>query len=497
MPWNEDYCNNIRSGLAQLVYEVSIDKASNLQSISIHAENFAREFLNELFGWNLVSLNYPDPFAAGVDLIDHENKIVVQISSTYEKSKIQDSLKKSERYANYHFYFFAIALEQKQKKASSSFNNFGLVFDPEKDIITMGQLSSMIANTCNIDKQKELSIIIDKYFFPNKKESKHRLKDMLRRLWSSLKKRRFLATIVFAVLVIVILVIIIITATSSTSLEVPVQLIENENGTITQYRYLAWAGDFGTWCCKWDTATHREYTLISTEWSTIRYEPKTNSDGRAIKLLCGYGYSENHPHQFFSGTLSGSYGYNGKFRDFWYMYDINGITYYWEETREVSLSELSGGDNKVATNKTGDIGDIKYYATVYYRNRTDNSVQLKVTWTSTMDITKSSVYSQHFVASIGSISTDPVQIVEYNGWNWTYNPNNDEDDEKYQEVKTHFAQVSSPWITVPVNTTTSTNVYLHIYFYQADKDGRDLSNMSGIACLDQMWEIALPDLHWN
>lgn len=461
MPRNEFYCENIRSGLAQLVNEVSIDKASNLHSVNIHAENFAREFLNVLFDWELTSLNYPDPFAPGVDLIDREKKIVVQISSTYEKSKIQESLKKSERYVNYHFYFFAIAFEQ--KKHSVSFNNLGLVFDPDKDIFTVDRLHAMIVNTCSIDKQKELSNIIDKYFFSEKEEPEYPIQDPLSTSSSSIPQRRYLAAIVFVVLVIVILIFILLkTVTGSISPEVPAQPIENENDTVTQYRYLAWAGDYGTWCCKWDHSYHRFDTLIHTEWSTRRYAPETNSDGSAIKFMCGYGYSEDHPHQFFSGTLSVddpiAYGINGRLKDYWYEYNVNGIMYYWEETREVSLSE-EDDDGKVATSKSGDIGDINYYAQVLYRNRTDNSVQLKVYWRSRMDITKSCVYSQNLIANVDSVSTDIVQIVEYDEWNWTDdNPEDDEENENKQK-EIHLKEVYSPWITVPVNTTDATNIH--------------------------------------
>ena len=67
--YNEIYCKQISMRLAELVAEVRQSSASNLHSINVHAENFFRAFLNQLFGWRLSNANAIEPNAAGVDLL--------------------------------------------------------------------------------------------------------------------------------------------------------------------------------------------------------------------------------------------------------------------------------------------------------------------------------------------------------------------------------------------------------------------------------------------
>lgn len=47
-----------------------------------YAENNVRDILNKLMCWNFVNANAAKPNAPGVDLIDEERKICIQISST-------------------------------------------------------------------------------------------------------------------------------------------------------------------------------------------------------------------------------------------------------------------------------------------------------------------------------------------------------------------------------------------------------------------------------
>jgi hypothetical protein len=47
-----------------------------------------------LFGWELQNLNVVQQNAAGIDLVDTTNKIIVQVSATATKQKIESALAK-------------------------------------------------------------------------------------------------------------------------------------------------------------------------------------------------------------------------------------------------------------------------------------------------------------------------------------------------------------------------------------------------------------------
>ena len=161
MPNNEFYCQNIKTKLAQLVAEVSIDGKSNLHSTHIHAESFFRDFLNLIFNWRLINANLDESNAAGIDLIDREAQVIVQVSGTFSKQKIQKSLNQSKRFTGSHFYFVPISNE---KHSFDAFDAYDLLFDPKTDILTPDRLCERIVKACDISRQKEISDLVDRYF---------------------------------------------------------------------------------------------------------------------------------------------------------------------------------------------------------------------------------------------------------------------------------------------------------------------------------------------
>ncbi|OQY45053.1 MAG: hypothetical protein B6240_09365, partial [Desulfobacteraceae bacterium 4572_87] len=59
--------------------------------IHLHSENFYLHFFKVLFGWELQNLNIVHQNAAGVDLVDATKRIVVQVSATATKQKIESA----------------------------------------------------------------------------------------------------------------------------------------------------------------------------------------------------------------------------------------------------------------------------------------------------------------------------------------------------------------------------------------------------------------------
>ena len=85
--------NNLSTKLSLLKEKLAIENSTNSFDINLHLENVYIKILNEVYDLNLInansiSLNYP-----GIDAIDKERGIGVQITSTFSKEKILNTIK--------------------------------------------------------------------------------------------------------------------------------------------------------------------------------------------------------------------------------------------------------------------------------------------------------------------------------------------------------------------------------------------------------------------
>ncbi len=122
---------------------------------------------------------------------------------------------------------------------------------------------------------------------------------------------------------------------------------------------------------------------------------------------------------------------------------------------------------------------LTYVATVEYQNRTINSVQLRVSWTTTIKSGSYTVYGQNFQATVGNVTTGKVQVAAFNTWKSSTN---------YDRSATG----SSGWITVPLNTTSATSVSMVIYYWQTNSNGTDMFKYNGTSAVQTTWTIAIP-----
>ncbi|ADR24038.1 conserved hypothetical protein [Mycoplasma leachii PG50] len=104
----------------------------NLNAERIYTDVINTIFNLELSNYNSVIFNNP-----GFDLIDKKNKILIQVSATCSKNKIQNSLSKINinEYQNYNFKFLCISNQEIKnvKKLKFQIPNT-LLFEPKKDI---------------------------------------------------------------------------------------------------------------------------------------------------------------------------------------------------------------------------------------------------------------------------------------------------------------------------------------------------------------------------
>ena len=158
------YYNYIEEKLNFLAYRIEKRGKINLLDLNIHSETFFAELFNILYDYNLVNLNCIKQNAEGIDLVDTKNKIIIQVSATCTKEKIENSLNKGIYlfYKDYNFKFIAISKEVSNKLRITEFENpYNLIFDSQKDILDSTTLLRYILNL-EIDKQKILFEFIKK-----------------------------------------------------------------------------------------------------------------------------------------------------------------------------------------------------------------------------------------------------------------------------------------------------------------------------------------------
>ena len=121
----------ITTKLSALATEIKLCGKLNFLDRHLHAETFYAYFFNELFGWKLQNLNAIKPNATAIDLIDQTNKIVVQVSATATKDKVESALTKDlSAYTGYAFKFISISKDASALRSMTFANPHNLAFYP-------------------------------------------------------------------------------------------------------------------------------------------------------------------------------------------------------------------------------------------------------------------------------------------------------------------------------------------------------------------------------
>ena len=156
------YFEFIESKLTSLAASIDMRGGLNILNLNLHAENFYLHFCNLLFGWELHNLNAVDQNAAGIDLVDTKNRVVVQVSATATKQKIESALAKDlSLYSGYGFRFISISKDAKGLRDKTFANPHNLKFLPTSDILDVRSLLRHI-NGLDVDGMKEICSFLRK-----------------------------------------------------------------------------------------------------------------------------------------------------------------------------------------------------------------------------------------------------------------------------------------------------------------------------------------------
>lgn len=159
------YRENIETYLIQRAHAVQVDTKGNLMNLAVLSEDFYTEFLNILLDLNLTNANALERNKKGIDLIDLENRVVVQVSATYAPNTIRSKIKKSidnfepPEQGEWQFYFVPITDKAPEIKSDLALPD-GVHFDHCRDILDIARIMELAKG---IKKLRALSRLVDKY----------------------------------------------------------------------------------------------------------------------------------------------------------------------------------------------------------------------------------------------------------------------------------------------------------------------------------------------
>lgn len=143
-----NYFNYIEEKLDVLSLRIKNRGKINLLDLNIYSETFFAKLMNYLLGYNLENINAINQNEEGIDLIDNKNKIIVQVSATCSKQKIEMSLSKKiyKDYSGFSFKFVAISGSADKLKLQTFSNPYKINFLPMNDIYDIKSLLNIVLN---------------------------------------------------------------------------------------------------------------------------------------------------------------------------------------------------------------------------------------------------------------------------------------------------------------------------------------------------------------
>lgn len=133
----------------------------NLHDINVHSENFFRDFLNDLRELHLENANDILRNEPGIDLVDFDQKIVIQVSSECTKKKIQASLDKTDKskYQGFHFCFLSLTTSAENLRDKAYTVPGELTFEASTDILDIDSIIAEV-NSKRIEQKRKLCELV-------------------------------------------------------------------------------------------------------------------------------------------------------------------------------------------------------------------------------------------------------------------------------------------------------------------------------------------------
>ena len=147
----------IRRDLTILTSYVGQSVALDMTDINRYAEDFYGGLLNRAFGWKLRNLNQDKRNYPALDLADDKMRIGVQVTSSHDRRKVTETLKKffrEELDSKYDRLIFVVIGKEDPFRDPFRVER-AFAFDPEQDIWDTPRLTALL------EQQEELSVLED------------------------------------------------------------------------------------------------------------------------------------------------------------------------------------------------------------------------------------------------------------------------------------------------------------------------------------------------
>lgn len=151
------YFNYIEEKININAYRIESRGRLNILDLNQHSEYFYNNFLNKLYGWKLINLNEIKQNVEAIDLVDIDNRIIVQVSATATKQKLDKSFSKEiyKDYRGFNFKFISIAKDFEIKNYKIPDNKYNIKFNADEDIIDKNRILKKILGL-EIIEQRDL-----------------------------------------------------------------------------------------------------------------------------------------------------------------------------------------------------------------------------------------------------------------------------------------------------------------------------------------------------
>lgn len=151
----------------------------------------------------------------------------------------------------------------------------------------------------------------------------------------------------------------------------------------------------------------------------------------------------------------------------------------WDSTSAKTITFTYSPSWVGSTTKTGNIGDqFTYSATMEYRNRTSNSVEVRIAWTTTIKAYNYDIYGHKVNASTNAGSSS-AQVVNFKSWGSSSN-------------SARSSSGTTGWMKVTLNTTNATTANISYYYYQHNANGTDMYKYNGTPHVEGSWSMNIP-----
>ncbi len=148
------------SKLTWLCTRVLLRGKLNVLNLNLHCEDFYAELLNRIYSLNLINANALVQNVQGFDLLDPNAQVLIQVSATATKKKVNSALGKDlSQYKGHNFKFMSIAADASHLRQETFTNPHGLVFTPADDIYDVASVLEKILHM-NLAEQREIYAFI-------------------------------------------------------------------------------------------------------------------------------------------------------------------------------------------------------------------------------------------------------------------------------------------------------------------------------------------------